>query len=120
MSECFIEDAKGACHCDNCPWEGDADELDLIADIEQRLDAGGLVPAGQCPNCGALAYLDNAPDWSDAAELAKQKKLSTELLDIIEELLGACELNLDEMEPETIAVRERANALVVRLKGEVT
>ena len=43
-----------------------------------------------------------------------------EMLDMLDELLGACELNLDEMEPETIEVRERANALVCRIRGIVT
>jgi hypothetical protein len=28
-------------------------------DLAARLDAGGVVPAGECPVCGALAYYDD-------------------------------------------------------------
>ena len=43
--------------CDNCHLYCGVSELDQIDDLEQRLDAGGGVPAGQCPSCGALSYL---------------------------------------------------------------
>ena len=43
--------------CDNCRLYSGEDELDPIQDLEQRLTPGGVVPAGQCPHCGALAYL---------------------------------------------------------------
>ena len=43
--------------CDNCRLYCAVSELDLIDDLEQRLDPGSVVPAGQCPSCGALAYL---------------------------------------------------------------
>ena len=45
--------------CDNCDWDGVGDDLDLISDFEERVSADCLVPAGQCPECGALAYLDS-------------------------------------------------------------
>ena len=43
--------------CDNCRLYCSVDELDPIQDLDQRMDPGGVVPAGQCPSCGALAYL---------------------------------------------------------------
>lgn len=43
--------------CGNCDWCGTAIELEAISDIEERLYPGETVPAGQCPDCGALAYL---------------------------------------------------------------
>lgn len=43
--------------CDNCRLYCSVSELHPIADLEQRLDPGGVVPAGQCPHCGALSYL---------------------------------------------------------------
>jgi hypothetical protein len=43
--------------CDNCLLRCAVSALDSIVDLGQRLDAGGEVPAGQCPACGALAYL---------------------------------------------------------------
>lgn len=42
--------------CDDCRRVWDADELNEPKDLMQRLDPGGVVPAGQCPTCGALAY----------------------------------------------------------------
>lgn len=51
-----IEDAT-QCRCDDCGHECPADELDMIADVEQRLTPGYTTPAGQCPECGALAFI---------------------------------------------------------------
>jgi hypothetical protein len=45
------------CTCDSCPWHGDESELDIIQDAEHRLEPGDTVPAGECPACGALAYI---------------------------------------------------------------
>jgi hypothetical protein len=47
--------------CDNCEneYEGDEDLKRVFPDIPgllQRLDPGGTVPAGECPECGALVY----------------------------------------------------------------
>ena len=50
-------DDDAAAVCDNCLLHCTVSALDSIVDLEQRLDAGGEVPAGQCPTCGALAYL---------------------------------------------------------------
>lgn len=43
--------------CDDCAWQGTDSQLKPIQHLEERIDAGGVVPAGQCPECGALAYL---------------------------------------------------------------
>lgn len=45
------------CRCANCQLLFVIEELDDIDDVGERLDPGGEVPAGQCPECGALAYL---------------------------------------------------------------
>lgn len=55
------------CKCDNCgETYPSAAALNPISDIDQRLDPGSIVPAGECPSCGALAYYDDehAPEWS--------------------------------------------------------
>jgi hypothetical protein len=52
-----LEDNGAPVVCDNCDWQGVAQELDDIADAQERLTPGDEVPAGQCPECGALAYL---------------------------------------------------------------
>jgi hypothetical protein len=30
----------------------------MVASVEERITAGEIVPAGECPDCGALAHLD--------------------------------------------------------------
>ena len=50
-------DDKAVAVCDNCLLSCSVASLDPIVDLGQRLDAGGVVPAGQCPACGALSYL---------------------------------------------------------------
>ncbi len=49
------------CKCDNCAWSGPESklgrDLENTPDLDMRLDPGGVVPAGECPKCGALAYL---------------------------------------------------------------
>jgi hypothetical protein len=54
---------KTPVHCDNCDWRGDIDDTLNAGDIEERCTPGGEVPAGECPDCGTLAYLDNNP-WT--------------------------------------------------------
>lgn len=47
---------SGTHACGNCSWRGPASDLRPIANIAQRIDPGGTVPSGECPQCGALAY----------------------------------------------------------------
>jgi hypothetical protein len=42
--------------CDNCENIWPYDRLEAIADLTERIEAGGVVPAGECPVCGALCY----------------------------------------------------------------
>ena len=44
------------CECDNCEWTGLARETAIISDPDQRLKPNDPIPAGECPECGALAY----------------------------------------------------------------
>lgn len=44
--------------CDNCGWRG-VPKIDAFADIPdlfERIEPGGVVPSGECPECGALCY----------------------------------------------------------------
>jgi len=78
MTELYIDHEKpGAiCVCDNCGHECRASSLKLICDAQERLTPGGEVPAGECPKCGALSYLNKKPEWSAGA---KVKRLEAEL-----------------------------------------
>ena len=47
------------CYCDNCDWTGTQDDVSESGPlfIGIRLDPGSEVPAGDCPDCGAFAYV---------------------------------------------------------------
>lgn len=42
--------------CNNCGNYWEEEELRPIKDLEQRIEPGGTVPSGECPECGALCY----------------------------------------------------------------
>jgi hypothetical protein len=44
--------------CPNCTWRGT--ELDGVDDLFDRVNPGELMPAGECPECGALVELPDA------------------------------------------------------------
>ena len=50
--------------CADCGWQGLAKNCDMVVDAQERLDPGCTVPAGQCPECRALAYLVEEPPKS--------------------------------------------------------
>jgi hypothetical protein len=43
--------------CGDCNWNGAGCDLNGISDYEERVAPGEVTPAGECPECGALAYL---------------------------------------------------------------
>ncbi len=42
--------------CDNCSQEHKAAALKGIDNLFERLEPGGVVPSGECPDCGALCF----------------------------------------------------------------
>lgn len=42
--------------CDNCGKVWEDSEVSPISDLWERVEPGGIMPAGECPECGALAY----------------------------------------------------------------
>jgi hypothetical protein len=85
------------CSCENCDWTGPESELGKtlceIHHLWERLDEGGIVPAGECPECGCFAYLpeiadplrDNAP-----AMLAALREMTNEWADPLGEIARNC------------------------------
>ena len=46
--------------CQNCNFvTQDRDQLAPIRDIHQRVEPGERMPAGECPECGALVHLED-------------------------------------------------------------
>lgn len=54
-------DPETLASCGNCGAETPVGELDMVSDIQERVMAGEVMPAGQCPKCGALAHLPTQP-----------------------------------------------------------
>ena len=52
----FWIDPESLHECDNCQEVFKAPKLHGIEDLTMRLEAGGVVPSGGCPECGALCY----------------------------------------------------------------
>ena len=42
--------------CDNCGNVCIGEHLGTIDDMFERIEPGGTVPSGECPECGALCY----------------------------------------------------------------
>lgn len=63
------------CRCDDCGKVTPIVELESVSDIGERLDAGGIVPAGEC-ECGSLAYIceENAPKWTATGRLVRLER----------------------------------------------
>ena len=48
--------------CDSCSLVHTAEALNGINGLAERLEPGGVVPSGECPDCGALCYpVEKAP-----------------------------------------------------------
>lgn len=45
------------CRCAKCEAEWQESQLAAPHRLWERLDPGSEVPAGECPECGSLAYL---------------------------------------------------------------
>ncbi|HEV8177677.1 MAG TPA: hypothetical protein VGP44_08320 [Gemmatimonadales bacterium] len=63
--------------CDNCRRRCPEGELIEPSHLWERLDPGAEVPAGECPECGALAYLVPVT-FQQAMETADKQGLLTE------------------------------------------
>jgi len=75
----YMEPATGPAECAACGWKGDAIDVECaIADFGDRVAPGEICPAGECPECGALAHLIEKPDPAPEL-LAALKALRTEL-----------------------------------------
>ncbi len=52
------EEDKPRCdyRCQDCEQEWGLDELHEVRHLSQRVEIGEVMPAGQCPDCGALCH----------------------------------------------------------------
>lgn len=70
-------------HCDNCGSSWEAGALGQITHYWERVEPGGVVPLGQCPNteCGALCYPPYGYVYELEQELAAMRDVLTRLLE---------------------------------------
>jgi len=60
--------------CDGCGAFVLGKSLLPIQDIEQRVEPGGMVPSGECPDCGALCYpVSGKPETKTPAKTGKKR-----------------------------------------------
>jgi len=64
---------KSPVECADCCWEGRLQDVrDPSEDgLWERLDPGSEVPAGECPECGAFAYLKVCPWENNEIQFAR-------------------------------------------------
>lgn len=55
--------------CADCDWTGTEEDCHPIQYLAQRVQRGEVVPAGECPKCGALCHLSDDGDAPADAEL---------------------------------------------------
>lgn len=107
MTECYLipENDDIPCRCNDCDAVTPAGGLDMITDIQERISPGCIVPAGQCPSCGALAYYedDSAPDWSAQAKGVK--------------MIALLHRNLEAWDNEEDSVKEEHEDLITMTRN---
>lgn len=69
------------CACANCDWSGDISEADECRDFWSRVEPGDTVPAGDCPECGAFCFVEDA-------KLARGKAAIVLIRDVAREWYG--------------------------------
>ena len=73
-------------HCDNCNKDFSVKKMRVvfpnIPHLSERLDIGGEVPAGECPECGSLVYVVKEGEGESGG---KDRKLPKRVVVVLEE-----------------------------------
>lgn len=97
------------CTCSNCEWSGMGDDLDEIEDCS--LTPGDPSPAGRCPDCCSLAYVDT-PE-------TRARDAAPDLLVALEALHEQAAAVLDYRDdPELQVAVDAAVAAIAKAKGQ--
>jgi len=104
MSETTADTAR----CDNCGPVWALDALDPVHDVWSRVEPGGVIPAGDCPDpdCGALCY----PLYGYVYDLEKR-------LAAVEDVLGQLLAWEQSMGGWEVSVWEEVRRLLGRPSG---
>jgi hypothetical protein len=70
-----MTDTKASCRCASCGWQGLQDATKPISHLLSRVQAGEMMPAGECPRCAGLVQLTDLPPQtlSAAASAMRQR-----------------------------------------------
>lgn len=61
------------CECDNCGRLHTEDTVKEAKDLSMRTEPGGIIPSGECTECGALCYpLKAVPSFANKINLKKR------------------------------------------------
>ena len=85
----IMDDPNRIASCDNCGWRGPCHNTKHIKDPSDRLYAGEECPAGECPECGTLAYLEPYPRRhvaETAAEYCGRDEVNAALPGIVQQV----------------------------------
>jgi hypothetical protein len=90
--------------CDNCSWSGEAPVPIDLSKLGERAEPGGVVPSGECPQCGALCY----PQYCDVvfAEF--------DLEGVLTNVYGPPWLSFVTIDPRVTIGLERAAGILTR------
>lgn len=83
MTEAVSIPTDRLCRCANCGHKDDSEDISLydVSDLNDRLDPGCTVPAGECSSCGCLTYLVAPRQEERGATLLRQAATAIEGLD---------------------------------------
>jgi hypothetical protein len=110
-----------AVKCENCSWRGDLADTNEIDDFWERVNAGEIMPAGQCPECGALCHNVGFQESNWDNDAIQFPRLLAEMIaldipddDQMAELCDAMDLESDEIRNIT----DRATMAWMKIKGK--
>src|SRR5689334_11700883 len=72
----------------NGEWSGTESQLRDVPDFWGRVDVGGELPAGECPECQALAYLEDNPQLKQAQQVQQPRQAHANTLHALHALYG--------------------------------
>ena len=76
--------------CDNCDYVCTDGNANLVKDLLQRVESGGIMPGGECPKCTALMYPTKEPTVKQCYKAGECPDCQLEIPDLVGDQ-DACE-----------------------------
>ena len=80
------ETGEPVCRCQNCNWTGVIGLVNPIEDffVFERVAPGEICPAGDCPECGAVAHIDPPRYYAVPELIERVRAANLKLQSVIE------------------------------------